>query len=75
MEISRSIFECPGGRKTKFVFDCILQSSVCLLNLLDILIYFYKIFCHTAFNCVQFSSPVELCSVVMLKTKNINIAI
>lgn len=39
MEISHSESEGPDGRKTELLFECTLPSSVCLLNLLDILIY------------------------------------
>lgn len=45
MEISHSESEGPDGRKTGLLFECTLPSSVCLLNLLDILSYYNFIKC------------------------------
>ena len=45
MEISHSVSEDPDGRKTELLFDCTPLSSVCLLNLLDIIIYYNFIKC------------------------------
>lgn len=40
MEMSHSESEGPDGRKTELLFDCTTPSSVCLLILLEILIYY-----------------------------------
>lgn len=76
MELSQNMCDSPGGRKIKWFSDCILLSSVCFLNLLDILICFYKmVLLYSIQLCpVVFSSEVMLsCYAAMMKTKYINI--